>query len=109
VFKRKKETFKFTGRSHSIRGIISVILGCISFIAFIIISVISSLSGGNGGLILGVIGIALFILSCFGFVLGIKGCKEKEIYYTAPLTGLVLNGFLSVIYFLLYMAGFIIY
>lgn len=105
MFRRKKDSFKFSGRSHSVKGIISIIIGCISLITFIVISFISSLSGGNGDLVLGAIGLLVFALTVAGFVLGVKSCKEKEIFYTAPIVGLTLNGILSVIYFILYLIG----
>ena len=108
MVKRKKEVFKFSGRNHSIKGLISVIIGGITLLALIILSVISSLSGGNGGLILGIIGMVLFVISIAGFILGIKSCREKEIFYTAPVVGMVLNGLLSLVFFVLYMVGIII-
>ncbi len=108
MFKRKKDVFKFTDRSHSVRGLISIIAGGISLVTLLVLSVISSFSKGNGGLIIGVIGMLSFAISVAGFILGIKGCREKEIYYTAPITGMVLNGFLSIIFFVLYMMGIII-
>ncbi len=105
MIKRKRDVLKFSGRNHSIKGLISLILGIISCIALFVISYISSLSAGNGSLLLGVIGMALFGVSITGFILGIKACKGKEIYYTAPIIGLILNGFLSIIYLTLYMVG----
>ncbi|QHQ61164.1 hypothetical protein Ana3638_10595 [Anaerocolumna sedimenticola] len=108
MFKHKKEIFKFSGRSHSLKGIISVIIGSLSLISLLILSIISSLSKGNGGLIIGFIGMLLFVISITGFILGIKACREKEIYYTAPVTGMVINGFLSIFFFVLYMVGVII-
>lgn len=108
MVKRKKEVFKFSGRNHSIWGLISVIIGGITLLALIILSVISSLSGGNGGLILGIIGMVLFVMSIAGFILGIKSCREKEIFYTAPVVGMVLNGFLFIVFFALYMVGIIV-
>ncbi|WMJ89640.1 DUF6142 family protein [Anaerocolumna sp. MB42-C2] len=108
MFKHKKEIFKFSGRSHSVKGIISVIIGVFTLITLLILSIISSLSKGNGGWIIGLIGMLLFAISIAGFVLGIKACREKEIHYAAPVTGMVLNGFLSIFFFVLYMVGVII-
>jgi hypothetical protein len=108
LFKRKKEIFKFTGRSHSVKGLISLAIGIISLLTFIIISILSSFSKGNGGLILGIIGLVLFVVSVTGFILGIKACKEKEIYYKAPITGMVINGLLSLLFLILYMVGVIL-
>ena len=108
MFKHKKEIFKFSGRSHSVKGIISVVMGSFSLIALLALSIISSLSKGNGGLIIGILGMLLFVITVAGFILGIKACREKEIYYTAPVTGMVINGFLSIFFFILYMVGVII-
>jgi uncharacterized protein DUF6142 len=47
----------------------------------------------------------LFILSIVGFVLGVKGYKEKEIYYQAPILGLLINGLLLVFLIILYFMG----
>jgi hypothetical protein len=105
MFKHKKDVYKFNVKNHSIKGIISLCIGTISGISFFILSYISSLSAGNGGILLGLIGILLFLLSIVGFILSIKACKEKEIYYTAPFVGLVLNGILSILYLILYMVG----
>lgn len=98
MLKRKKDVFKFSGKGHSVRGMVSVITGSITIISFLALSIISSLSKGNGGLLLGIFGMLLFGISILGFILGIKGCREKEIYYTAPIAGMVLNGFLSILY-----------
>jgi len=103
--KHKKEIFKFSGRSHSVKGIASIILGIVSLLTLILLSVISSISHGNGGMVIGILGIALLIAAVSGFILGIKACREKEIYYTAPVTGMIMNGLLSLGLFLLYIVG----
>lgn len=103
--KRKKDNFKFSGRSHSVRGFISVILAVISLLSILVSSILSALSHGQGGLILGFVGITAFFVSLVGFVLGIKACQEKEIYYIAPITGMTSNGILVICYFVLYVMG----
>lgn len=105
MFIHKKEAYKFSDKKHSIIGCISLILGIVSCIAFLIISYISSLSGGNGNIIIGIVGMVLFGVSMTGFFLGIKACKEKDIYYNAPIIGIVINGIFSVLYLILYMVG----
>ncbi len=103
----KKENLKFVVKNRSTKGIISFGIGCFSVIAFLTISFVSSLADGNSGLFIGGIGILLFILSVIGVVVGIQSCKEKEIYYTAPVVGIVMNGIFSIIYFILYLLGLI--
>ncbi len=103
--KRKKDSFKFSGRSHSVRGIISVGLAVVALLTIVISSIISAISHGNGSMALGAIGIVAFIISLVGFILGIKGSLEKEIYYTAPIVGMIMNGLLFLFYFVLYVVG----
>lgn len=106
MFLWKKKNYKFTDREHSVKGIISLILGMISIIAFVIISYLSSLSAGNGGIGYGLAGLLLFAVACTGLFLGIQSCKEKDIYYNAPIAGLTINGLFACLYFILYIMGF---
>lgn len=103
--KRKKDSFIFSGRSHSVKGIISVILAATSLSSIIFSSIISSISHGNGGIFLGVIGVLALFISLAGFILGIKGSLEKEVYYTVPIVGMIVNGVLFLFYFVLYIVG----
>lgn len=103
--KRKKDNFKFSGRSHSTKGIISVILAAISLCSIISSSIISTISHGNGGIFLGVIGVIALFISLVGFIFGIKGSLEKEVYYTVPVVGMIVNGILFLFYFVLYIVG----
>lgn len=105
MFKRRKEAFKFSDKKHSVKGMISFIMGVVSCIGLLVLFYVSSLSAGSGGLLLGVTGMGLCVVSVAGFIIGAKSCKEKDIYYNAPVIGLVLNGFLSSIYLILYMLG----
>ena len=104
--KRRKESIKFSGRSHSIKGMISFAIGLIIILTLLVLVFISSLSSGNGGIQYGFIGLVLAFIAIYGFALGIKACKEKEIFYTAPISGLVINGLLIVVFIILYLVGF---
>ncbi|MDF2544007.1 MAG: putative rane protein [Herbinix sp.] len=106
MWKKKREMIQFSGRKHTFLGIISTVIGLCSFVGVITLSILSGIARGNGGLLLGAIGIMLFPLSIFGFVLAYKSCKQKDIYYRFPIAGLVLNGFLSIFLFILYIIGF---
>lgn len=106
--KKKKEIVNFTARSHSIKGMISLTIGIAIVMATIILVFMSSFSDGNGGIWYGYMGIGLAILSVVGFVLGAKGFKDKDIYYTAPISGLILNGVLFLFFVVLYLVGVII-
>jgi hypothetical protein len=106
--KKKKDIVNFTGRNHSIKGMLSLTIGIVIAMAIIILMFTSSFSGGNGGLWYGYAGFGLAFLSILGFVLGAKGCKDKDIYYTAPISGIILNGVLFLIFIILYLLGIVI-
>lgn len=103
--KKKKDMIHFSGRKHSMLGIISVLLGFIVLFGLLGLSVYSSTSYGNGGLLLGIIGVGLFALSILGFRLAYKSCKQKDIFYRFPVIGLIINGILMVSLLVVYILG----
>jgi len=105
LFKRNKGTIHFSGRRHTKTGIASAIMGIAVIAGFITISLISGLNKGNGGFILGLIGIALFFIAVIGFVLAYRSFKKKDIFYRYPITGVVLNGLMIIILFIIYILG----
>lgn len=104
-FVKKKETIQFSGRRHTRLGILSAVIGIVSVIGFIIVSIISGINGGEGGLIIGIAGILLFALSLLGFIMSYKALKQKDIFYRFPMTGLVVNGIMMIVYVILYVMG----
>jgi purine-nucleoside phosphorylase len=108
MFKIRKETYKFTGRSHSIKGIVSAVTGGVGVVSILVLFILSGVYRGNGSILFGAGGMLLFALTVTGFILGVKACTEKEIYYTAPITGMVTNGILSIMLFILYIMGLFI-
>lgn len=105
MFKKRKDVFKFTGRSHSVKGIAAAVIGGIGVISLLVLFILSSVYRGDGSILLGAAGMIVFALTITGFILGVRACTEKEIYYTAPITGMVINGILSIVLFILYITG----
>ena len=105
-FGHKKEMIHFSGRRHTKTGIISTILGAVCLAGFLVISLISGAEGGKGGFWLGVVGILLLLLAVYGFVLSYKSFKKKDIFYLYPILGAVLNGFMMVLFIVLFLVGF---
>lgn len=103
--RKRKLRYKFSNKRHPIKGIVSLIIAVISFISIIIISYVSSLSYGNGDIILGAIGVVSMLFCIVGFILSINAMKQKEIYYVIPIIGLLMNGILFTVYFVLYIIG----
>ncbi|MDD3172265.1 MAG: DUF6142 family protein [Herbinix sp.] len=105
LFRRNKEMIHFSGRRHTKMGISSVIIGVFVILVFLTISVISGLAKGKGGFLLGVIGLLLFFLSVFGFVLAYKSFKKKDIFYRFPVIGIILNGLMTLLFIVIYLLG----
>jgi hypothetical protein len=106
LFKRNREMIRFSGRRHTKLGIISTCIGAAVVLGFLSISLVSGLNRGNGGIILGIMGLALFSLAVYGFVLGYKSFKKKDIFYRYPILGVALNGFMTILLLILYILGF---
>ncbi len=103
---KNKEMIHFSGRRHTKTGIFSMVIGLIVVIGFLTLSIISGINKGHGSFLLGVIGLLLFGLSVFGFVLSYKAFKKKDIFYRFPVIGAVLNGFMTIIFLIVYILGF---
>lgn len=103
--KKKREMIHFSGRRHTRLGILSTIIGVMVVVGFITISIISSMDKGEGSLLIGVIGLLLFPIAIFGFVISYKAFKEKDIFYSLPIIGSILNGIMIVVLLILYILG----
>lgn len=108
IFKRNKEIIHFSGRSHTKMGIISAVIGIAVVLGFLSISVISGLAKGKGSILLGFIGILLFGLSVFGFILSYKSFQKKDIFYRFPIIGAVLNGIMALLFLVIYIVGIVL-
>jgi hypothetical protein len=104
LFKRNKE-IHFSGRRHAKTGVAATIVGGVSVLGFLTLSILSGVAGGQGGLVIGIIGILLFALSIFGFVLSYRTFQKKDIFYRFPIIGALLNGFMSILMLVLYIIG----
>lgn len=105
MFKTKRRSYKFSDKRHPVKALVSVALMVIAFAAIISLSFWSSGTEGNGGLLIGGIGLAAMIVSLVGFILGIQSLKQKEIIYLFPIMGTLMNGFLLIAYFIIYIIG----
>lgn len=105
LFRRNKEMIHFSGRRHTKTGIASAIIGILVVIGFLVICILSGLAGGKGGLVIGIIGLLLFAASVTGFVLSYKAFKKKDIFYSFPIIGAVLNGLMIIFLLIIYLLG----
>lgn len=103
--RRKKEMIHFSGRRHTKMGILSAIIGIVVVLGFFTISLISGVEGGKGGMIVGILGVVLLGLSVTGLVVSYKSFQKKDIFYSFPIVGGVINGLMVIILFTLYLLG----
>ncbi len=104
--KKNKEMIHFSGRRHTKTGIFSMIIGIVTVTGFLTLSIISGMNGGRGGFVLGVLGLFLFGLAIFGFILSYRAFKKKDIFYRFPIVGAILNGFMTILFMIVYILGF---
>ncbi len=86
-------------------GILSAIVGIAVTLGFVTVSIVSGVMGGQGGKLLGILGLLMFALAVFGFILSYKALKQRDIFYRFPLIGIVLNGFMTVLFVIIYILG----
>lgn len=101
----RKGSYKFSDKTHPVRGVISTLLGITGILSLVALFITSGLQGGQGGGVLGGIGLLVFAVSILGFTLAILSLKEKEIHYSFSVVGASLNGGLLILCFILYVLG----
>lgn len=101
----RKRQIRFTDKTHPTMGIISVIIGAVSWAALIALCVLSYSTGGKSGLISGVCGILVLMVAILGFIFAARCYKKEDIYIMTPVAGSLLNGFMIVICVILYVIG----
>lgn len=80
-------------------------IGLIVVLGFIALSIVSGIYGGEGGLVIGIVGILLFFLALFGFILSYKELKQRDVYYRFPMIGVFSNGVMLILLMILYIVG----
>ncbi len=103
--KEKKRSLRFSGRKHARGGIISTVMAGIGWLIFAALCVYSSSTGGNAAAVAGILGILDAVFALAGMVIAFRGFYERDVYYVMPAVGMVLNGGLFVLYFVLYLMG----
>ena len=103
--KEKKKSLRFSGRRHARGGVISTVIAGIGWLIFAALCVYSSATGGNAAAVAGIIGILDAVFALTGMVIAFRGFYERDVYYIMPAVGVVINGVLFVLFFVLYLMG----
>lgn len=103
----RKNSYIFTNKEHSRKGVMSTVLGMISIVSFILVLFFSY---QNEGVAEPRYAVALFLATIFslvGIVLGILSKLEADKFYLFSYMGILLNGLvLAGVGFVLYAGAY---
>ena len=100
-----KRSYKFTDKKHTKQGIASSVLGIAALVLLTAGVLLAYRMAGEAGAAAGLMGFLSLIFSILGFVLGIRGFREDEVYYFFSKVGVGLNGILFILWMLIFIAG----
>lgn len=99
------EKVKFSDRTISVGGVVSIFLG-VAAIIFAIAGVVCSFKfEGEGPLIVGALGLASFLFDAGGLAIGLLSFKESDKYYKTSIVGSMMCGIYLVFIMGVYLMG----
>ena len=90
---------------HPVQLLTQIAHSYIAVFLFLLASIVSFAFRGNGGIFLGAAGLFSFLLSGYGFYVGMKSFKEKGKNYRFSVMGAMANGVISVGWLALILIG----
>ena len=103
----KKNSYMFTNKEHSQKGIMSTILGVISLVTLAYTVVMSYLKAGDIPRQYGTAAMLVMIFAFIGIVLGVVSKTERDKFFFFSYLGVVLNVLaLAVISVILYAGAY---
>ena len=100
-----KRSYKFTDKKHTSQGMLSFFLGISALVLLVAGLLTAYRMFGAAGPYVGLMGFLSLICSVMGFVLGIRGFQEDEVYYLFSKMGVGLNGVMFILWMLIFIAG----
>ena len=101
---RKKYNYNFV-RKPSEGGKEALYMAGASVFLFLLASVVSFAFRGNGGIFLGAAGLFSFLLSGYGFYVGMKSFKEEQVSHRMSVLGSITSGGMLVAWLALFLIG----
>ncbi len=95
---------KFRGRHNSWKALLVLVTGSLSIIAFIVMVVLSAVHNAAAPYF-GTIGVISAIADLSGIIVSVMTTKERDIYMSVPIAGMVVNGFGFLMYVIVYIMG----
>lgn len=100
------KSVKFRGRHNSWRAVTALVTGSLAIILFIVMSAMAAASKGSD-IFFGVAGIASMLVSLAGVVVSAKATREKDIFVSVPIAGMIVNGSAFLLYLVIYVLGLV--
>ena len=105
ILKRRSRKYGQVKRQHSKRGMISCMMGILSMFFLLLIFSAAYITREESGILLGVMGIGVLLMSISGFRKAKEGFKERERDYITCKIGAGINGTFVVIMILIFIRG----
>ncbi len=103
--RRSGHSYKFTEKTHSMRGVVAILLSVLSLAACGWMLWYSYYSGGNAGIYIGSAGMFGFFVAVTSFILAVLSVKEPETFRIVPYSSLVLSVLTVAVWVSLYVSG----
>lgn len=101
----KKYKYSFAPDANAKGGVEATIAAAVSLGFLVTASIISFAFEGRGGNYLGAMGLFSFLLSAYGFYLGIKSFSEKKVNHRYSIVGSLASGILAVLWLGIFLTG----
>ena len=100
------KSVKFRGRHNSWRAMLFLITGSIAIVLFVVLSILSAVEGTTS-FVYGVIGMCAALVSLAGLIVSIAATRERDVFLSVPIAGMVVNGIAFLIYVIIYVLGLV--
>ena len=100
------KSVKFRGRHNSWRAVLFLITGSIAIAVLITLSILSAVKG-EAVFAYGVAGMAAALVSLIGLIVSIVATRERDVYVSVPIAGMIVNGIAFLMYVIIYVLGLV--
>lgn len=105
--KKRREALRISVKRVPVSVYIALVIGLLSIISFLIICIVSAFDKGNTGLIAGAVPVVAALLNVIGLVLSYSCFRMDDVRNKFVSFATILNGFMIIMYLLLYIYGMI--
>ena len=86
---RKRRSYKFTGKKHSVPAAAALVLAVIPLLLFFYTVAVSFQQGGNASEIIGGVGILAVLIAIFSLMISLKEVRKEEVFKGIPILAAV--------------------